>query len=216
MTADATTATSSRPRRAGTEQPAEADGAARGRRSAPVTEVAEAAPAEETAPMVDADRRGRVRSLRRNRAARRRARRRETPASRRSPADMPVDSLAGPAEADRCRGAVAEAGAPSRPSRPSKRPRSSRRRWAATRPARSSEKRERRRRPADPPVQDPGSHQAPADPAGAGRQGRARQQGRGAHHLPVAGRPLLRADAQRRPWRRHLAARSPTRPTASG
>ena len=42
-----------------------------------------------------------------------------------------------------------------------------------------------------PPVQDPGSDQAPPGPAGPGRQGRARQQGRGAHHLPVARRPLL-------------------------
>ena len=67
----------------------------------------------------------------------------------------------------------------------------------------------------DPPVQDPGSHQAPADPAGAGRQGRARQQGRGADHLPVAGRPLLRADAQHRPRRRHLAQDLQRRPTAS-
>ena len=64
-----------------------------------------------------------------------------------------------------------------------------------------------RRRPsrAPPPVQDPGSHQAPAGDAGAGRQGRARQQGRGPDHLPVARRPLLGADAQHRPWRRHLA-----------
>ena len=57
---------------------------------------------------------------------------------------------------------------------------------------------------ARPPLQDPGSHQGPPDHAGAGRQGRARQQGRGADHLPVAGRPLLRADAQHRARRRHL------------
>ena len=63
---------------------------------------------------------------------------------------------------------------------------------------------ERRQPRIAPPVQDPGSHQAPAGPAGAGRQGRARQQGRGADHLPVARRPLFRADAQHRPRRRHL------------
>ena len=34
------------------------------------------------------------------------------------------------------------------------------------------------------PLQDPGGHQGPPDPAGAGRQGGARQQGRGADHLP--------------------------------
>ena len=45
--------------------------------------------------------------------------------------------------------------------------------------------------------------QAPADHAGAGRQGGARQQRRGAHHLPVARRPLLRADAQHAARRRH-------------
>ena len=44
-------------------------------------------------------------------------------------------------------------------------------------------------------LQDPGSDQAPADHAGPGHQGRARQQGRGADHLSVARRPLLRADA---------------------
>ena len=38
----------------------------------------------------------------------------------------------------------------------------------------------------------------------AGRQGGARQQGRGAHDLSVARRPLHRADAQHRPRRRHL------------
>ena len=54
------------------------------------------------------------------------------------------------------------------------------------------------------PLQDPGGHQAPADHAGAGDQGRARQQGRRADDLSVAGRPLLRADAEHRPRRRHL------------
>ena len=53
------------------------------------------------------------------------------------------------------------------------------------------------------PVQDPGSHQAPPGAAGPGRQGRARQQGRGADHLSVAGRPLFGADAQYRARRRH-------------
>ena len=54
-----------------------------------------------------------------------------------------------------------------------------------------------------PPVQDPGGHQAPAGHAGAGGQGGARHQGRGADDLSVARRPLLRADAQHRPRRRH-------------
>ena len=58
--------------------------------------------------------------------------------------------------------------------------------------------------PAHALLQDPGGDQAPPDHPGAGRQGGARQQGRGAHHLPVAGRPLHRADAQHRARRRHL------------
>ncbi len=63
-------------------------------------------------------------------------------------------------------------------------------------------------------LQDPGSHPPPADPAGAGRQGRARHQGRGADHLSVARRPLRRADAQLAARRRHfpqdhLGRRSP-------
>ena len=41
------------------------------------------------------------------------------------------------------------------------------------------------------PVQDPGSDQAPPGAARPGGQGRARQQGRGAHHLSLARRPLL-------------------------
>ena len=63
------------------------------------------------------------------------------------------------------------------------------------------------RRPprAAPPLQDSGSDQAPAGDAGAGRQGGARQQGRGAHHLSVARRPLFGADAEHRAWRRHFA-----------
>ena len=56
-----------------------------------------------------------------------------------------------------------------------------------------------------PPVQDPGSDQAPAGNAGAGGQGRARQQGRGAHIVSLARRPLFGADAQHRARRRHLA-----------
>ena len=68
---------------------------------------------------------------------------------------------------------------------------------------------------ARPPVQDPGSHQAPPGAARPGRQGRARQQGRGADHLPLARRPLFGADAEHRARRRHLAARSPRSPTAS-
>ena len=67
-------------------------------------------------------------------------------------------------------------------------------------------------------LQDPGGDQAPADHAGAGRQGGARQQGRGAHHLPVAGRPLLRADAQHAARRRHQPQDRPGRrpPQAEG
>ncbi len=59
--------------------------------------------------------------------------------------------------------------------------------------------------PPPAPLQDPGSHQAPPGHAGAGRQGRARQQGRGADHLSVARRPLFGADAEHRARRRHLA-----------
>ncbi len=54
------------------------------------------------------------------------------------------------------------------------------------------------------PLQDPGSDQGPPDPAGAGRQGGARQQGRRPDHLSLPRRPLLRADAQHRARRRHL------------
>src|SRR3546814_12180039 len=62
--------------------------------------------------------------------------------------------------------------------------------------------------PPDAPLQDPGRHQAPSGHAGPGRQGRARRQGRGPDHLAVAGRPLLRADAQHRQGRRHLDRKS--------
>ena len=68
----------------------------------------------------------------------------------------------------------------------------------------------------DPPLQDPGGDQAPADHAGAGRQGRARQQGRGADHLPFARRALLRADAEHGPRRRRFAQDHQHRPTAAG
>ena len=61
----------------------------------------------------------------------------------------------------------------------------------------------RAHRPA-PPVQDPGGDQAPPGAARPGRQGGARQQGRGAHHLSLARRPLFRADAQHRARWRHL------------
>jgi len=47
-----------------------------------------------------------------------------------------------------------------------------------------------------PQLQDSRSHQAPADHASAGDQGRARQQGRRADELHLARRPLLRADAE--------------------
>ena len=47
--------------------------------------------------------------------------------------------------------------------------------------------------------------QPPADPAGAGGEGGARHQGRGADHLHLARRPVLRADAELAARRRHLA-----------
>ena len=53
-------------------------------------------------------------------------------------------------------------------------------------------------------VPHPGSHQAPPDPARSGRQGRARQQGRGADDLSLARRPLLGADAEHGARRRHF------------
>ena len=56
-----------------------------------------------------------------------------------------------------------------------------------------------------PLVQDPGGDQAPADHAGAGGEGGARHQGRGADHLSLARRPLFGADAEHRARRRHLA-----------
>ncbi len=89
-----------------------------------------------------------------------------------------------------------------------------RRRGRGRRGSRRGTRRIRRRRrrdgggagahlPPAPPVQDPGSHQAPPGDAGAGRQGRARQQGRGADHLSLARRPLCRVDAEHRARRRH-------------
>ncbi len=65
-----------------------------------------------------------------------------------------------------------------------------------------------------PALQDPGSGQGPPDHAGAGRQGRARQQGCGADHLSVAGRSLLRADAEHGARAAGFPARSPRPPTA--
>ena len=47
----------------------------------------------------------------------------------------------------------------------------------------AAEERAAPRRPKAAPLQDPGGGQGPPDPAGAGRQGGARQQGRGADHL---------------------------------
>ena len=68
------------------------------------------------------------------------------------------------------------------------------------------EEAERRARASAPPaLQNPGSDQAPADHAGPGHQGGARQQGRGADDLSVARRPLLRADAQHAARRRRVA-----------
>ena len=51
----------------------------------------------------------------------------------------------------------------------------------------------------------PGRDQGRRQPAGAGREGRARQQGRGADHLRLAGRPLPGADAEQPARRRRLA-----------
>ena len=68
----------------------------------------------------------------------------------------------------------------------------------------------------DAPLQDPGSDQAPPDHAGAGHQGGARQQGRGADHLSLARRALLRADAEHRRAAAACRARSPASPTAAG
>ena len=69
-----------------------------------------------------------------------------------------------------------------------------------------------------PPLQDPGRHPPPPGAARPGRQGGARQQGRGADHLSEPRRPLLRADAQHQPRRRHqpqdLERRRPQAPQA--
>ena len=73
-----------------------------------------------------------------------------------------------------------------------------------------------RRRHAAPQLQDPGSHQAPPGDPRAGRQGRARQQGRRAHHLSFARRTLLRADAEHGARRRHFAQDHRCRATAAG
>ena len=55
---------------------------------------------------------------------------------------------------------------------------------------------------AAPAIQDSRSHQAPPGHAGAGGQGGTRHQGRGAHHLSLARRPLFGADAEHRARRR--------------
>ncbi len=85
------------------------------------------------------------------------------------------------------------------PGEPRGRSRAQRRRPGAAGPAPAAEM------GAQEALQDSGSDQAPPDHPGAGGQGRTRQQGRRAHHLSVAGRPLLRADAQHPARRRHLA-----------
>src|SRR3546814_16962277 len=54
-------------------------------------------------------------------------------------------------------------------------------------------------------VQDSGRHPPSPGAARPGREGRARQQRRGADHLSLARGPLLRADAQHHPWRGHVA-----------
>ena len=61
----------------------------------------------------------------------------------------------------------------------------------------------------------PGRDQRRPGTAGAGREGRARQQGRGADHLRLAGRPLPGADAQQPARRRRLAAASRARTARS-
>ena len=63
--------------------------------------------------------------------------------------------------------------------------------------------RRRRGRPRPHPGPAPRRHGADRP----GRQGRARQQGRGAHDLHLAGRPLPRADAEQPARRRRLAPR---------
>ncbi len=60
-----------------------------------------------------------------------------------------------------------------------------------------------------PSLQNPRSHPPPPDHADPGGQGRTRQQGRGAHDLSLAGGPLLRADAQYRSRRGHIAQDHP-------
>ena len=164
----------------------------------------------------------RVRTCRADRVAR---------ASRERRIDTPKGSTTAADEAEdrRSQRRRSRRESPKRSSRPNDRPTTIAAAWSRT-AARSQWRRagdrigRRRRRDgrgaqppqaAAPPLQDPGSHQAPPDPAGAGRQGRARQQGRGAHHLSVARRPLLRADAQHRAWRRHLAQDHQCRRTAS-
>ena len=99
-----------------------------------------------------------------------------------------------------------------RPRRP-RRPRRRRRAWRRERRRRGDRRIGRRRRRAGgssrpraalpPAVQNPGSDQAAPGHAGAGGQGGARHQGRGAHHLSVARRPLFGVDAQYRARRRH-------------
>ena len=106
---------------------------------------------------------------------------------------------------------VAEATAPGMRQRRHRSRRTAERPKASRRSAATRSRRSRRPTPSGArtqpiaPLQDPGGHQAPPDHAGAGRQGRARQQGRGADHLPVARRALLRADAEHRPRRRRVA-----------
>jgi Ribonuclease G/E len=62
------------------------------------------------------------------------------------------------------------------------------------------------------PLQDTGRHPPPSGAAGSGRQGRTRQQGRGADHLSESRGPLLRLDAQHLAWRWH----QPENPQRSG
>ncbi|QYU67237.1 PucC family protein [Leptolyngbya sp. 15MV] len=58
--------------------------------------------------------------------------------------------------------------------------------------------------PLPPPLQDPGGDQAPPDHADPGGEGGTRHEGRRAHHLHLARRPLFRADAELAPRRRRL------------
>ena len=131
-------------------------------------------------------------------SSRRRPSRRRSRRDRRDATASATTSTVSTANSRRRRAEIGEAtGAERRRADRRRRPRRPRR----SRPSAATKSRSKRptrasAAPHRPPLQDPGGHQAPADHAGAGHQGGARQQGRGADDLPVARRPLLRADAE--------------------